>query len=154
MAETPENIIYLIIDSKDPAYRLAVNKLFHNKFDLQERECYTTIVTKFGVFKIIAYHKNFLDRIDPIDFMDFSESVDCEQTADPIHECDAKKELLENASYIKILESVYTHPEDCTRLLLTDILNVSFQELHRRYIMPIILKYIEKNITPDSSIFD
>ena len=144
MFEISENIIYLVIDSKDPAYRLAVNKLFHNKFDLQERECYTNIATKFGIFKIIAYSKHFLD---PIDFMDCSESVD------PIDECDAKKELLENASYIKILESVHTQPEDCTKLLLTDILNVSFEELRRIYIMPIILKYIEKNITFPKSLF-
>ena len=136
MFEISENTIYVVIDSKDPAYRLAVNKLFHNKFDLEERECYTTISTKFGIFKIIAYSEQFMDTMD---------------------ECVAKREILENASYIIILESVFTHPEDkpneYNKLWLTDILNVSYEELRRFYLMPIILKYIEKNISFPKSLF-
>jgi hypothetical protein len=136
MFEISENTIYVVIDSKDPAYRLAVNKLFHNKFDLEERECYTTIPTKFGIFKIIAYSEQFLDTMD---------------------ECVAKREILENASYIIISESVFTHPEDKPheyhKLWLTDILNVSYEELRTLYLMPIILKYIEKNISFPKSLF-
>lgn len=128
--------IHIVIDSKDPAYRLAVNKLFHNKFDLEERECYTTITTKFGIFKIIAYSEQFLDTMD---------------------ECVAKREILENASYIIILESVFTvvpedKPIEYHNLWLTDILNVSYEELQRLYLMPNILKYIEKNISFQTSI--
>jgi hypothetical protein len=72
-------------------------------------------------------------------------------------ECVAKREILENASYIIILESVFTHPEDkpneYNKLWLTDILNVSYEELRRFYLMPIILKYIEKNISFPKSLF-
>jgi hypothetical protein len=131
--------IHIIVHSKDSAYRLFVNKLFFNKFDLEERKCQTSIPTKFGNFKILAYSQQFIDCVD---------------------ESFAKMDIIQQEFHIRILENqceilppppdpqtVKDMQEEAKKsILLSDILNVSQQELCNQYITPCILEYIGKNI--------